>query len=231
MELLRCHPGWFVFWNPQPGAVISCGDQSFEATADQAFLIPPYTVISGNTRKRFSHFYAHFDAGEPFRDCVNQIYALSPEPAKRFFQKYFELDDLHKMLGWRIMILEYLAMLPEQAFNSSKNNINENITRVLENVKKDLTAPWSNQSMAKMANMSENNFYRHFRKVMGVPPQKYIKSLLLNEARYMLVNSSLSIDAIARKTGFADRYSFSKAFKTFFAVSPGFLRRNYKKSS
>ena len=222
------HPCWFVFWNPVPGAVISCGEQTFEVTPLHAYLIPPYTVISGTNRRRFNHFYAHFDAGEPFNNCVNQIYVLSPEPAKRFFQKYFELDELHKMLGWRIMILEYLAMLPEQAFSSSKNNADESIARVLENVKKDLTGSWSNRRMARLANMSENNFYRHFIAVLGVSPQKYIRGMLLNEARYMLVNSCMSIDDIARKTGFADRYSFSKAFKNFFAVSPGFLRRNCK---
>ena len=79
------HPSWFIFWNPEPGAVICCGDQRYEATPDRAFLIPPYTVISAFSEKKFPHFYAHFAAGEPFEQAVNQIYVLPSEAAKRLF--------------------------------------------------------------------------------------------------------------------------------------------------
>lgn len=224
------HPNWFVFWNPEPGAVIGCGDQHYDATPDRAFLIPPYTVISGFSEKKFPHFYAHFEAAEPFEHAVNQIYVLPPEPAKRLFEKFFALDDLHRTLGWHIMIMEYLALLPAAAFTGENQQFDNRIKRVLQVINQNVNGNLSNQVLSEICGMSENNFYRCFRSQMGISPQRYIKSLQLNSARNMLINSNISIENIAIKCGFADRYSFSKAFKSFFAISPGTLRRHSKKN-
>ena len=97
------HPNWFFFWNPEPGALITCGDQSFEITPDYAYLIPPYTVISAGATQPFAHLYAHFTAGEPYSRAVNRIYQLDPEPARRFYCQQRELNDQRRMLYWRII--------------------------------------------------------------------------------------------------------------------------------
>lgn len=224
------HPSWFIFWNPEPGAVICCANERYEVTPDRAFLIPPYTVISGFSEKKFPHFYAHFTAGEPFEHATNQIYVMPSEPAKRLFEKFFTLDAMHRQLGWHIMILEYLAMLPDAALNGENQQIDSRIKRALKMINQNPHGSLSNHALAKMCSMSENNFYRCFRKQMNISPQRYIKSLQLNAARNMLINSNIAIEEIATQCGFADRYSFSKAFKSFFAVSPGSLRLNSKKN-
>ena len=41
----------------------------------------------------------------------------------------------------------------------------------------------------------------------------------------MLGDPELPINVIAVKTGFADRYHFSKAFKAFFGISPAAMRK------
>ena len=147
-----------------------------------------------------------------------------------FFEKFFTLDAMHRQLGWHIMILEYLAMLPDAALNRENQQIDFRIKRALKMINQNPHGSLSNQALAKMCNMSENNFYRCFRKQMNISPQRYIKSLQLNAARNMLINSHIPIEDIATQCGFADRYSFSKAFKSFFAVSPGSLRLNSKKN-
>ena len=69
---------------------------------------------------------------------------------------------------------------------------------------------------------------RQIRKVIGVPLQQYIKSLLGYGAGYMLVNSDLSIETIVRGTGFAAPKGFSGTFKTFLGVLPFFYAETIK---
>lgn len=48
-------------------------------------------------------------------------------------------------------------------------------------------------------------------------------------ARALLSYGDLSIDSIAEELGYADRFSFSKAFLKFNEVTPGEYRRRYCK--
>ena len=47
----------------------------------------------------------------------------------------------------------------------------------------------------------------------------------IREAQQLLQNTALSLDEVALKVGFSNRYQFSKAFKQFFKISPGASRK------
>ena len=220
------HPNWFFFWNPEPGAVISCGSQKFEALPDHAYLIPPYTTISGGSDKPFTHLYAHFEVSEPYANVNRKIYQLDPAPARMFYRERFMLDNPRKMLYWRIMLMEYLAMLPDDDLNKNISYQDERIFRVLESLNNNWQHIPDNRVLAQRAGMSVNNFYRHFREMLGISPQRYLTSMRLTGARNLLINETSSIEEIAVICGFSDRYSFSKAFKQYFGIAPGAFRNN-----
>ena len=220
------HPNWFFFWNPEPGAVISCGNQQFEARSDHAYLIPPYTTISGSSEKPFSHLYAHFETSEPFTNVDRKIYQLDPAPARKFYRERFTLNNPRKMLYWRIMLMEYLAMLPDDALNKNIPYQDDRIFRVLESLNSNWQHIPDNRVLAQRAGMSVNNFYRHFREMLGISPQRYLTSMRLTGARNLLINETSTIEEIAVICGFSDRYSFSKAFKQYFGIAPGTFRSN-----
>ena len=221
------HPNWFFFWNPEPGAVISCGNQQFEARSDHAYLIPPYTTISGSSEKPFSHLYAHFETSEPFTNVDRKIYQLDPAPARKFYRERFTLNNPRKMLYWRIMLMEYLAMLPSEAFEDHTAGQDERILKVLDFLNENYCQrAGDNKTLARKAGMSVNNFHRRFREMLGISPQRYIASMRLNAARNMLLNEKISIEEIAARCNFADRYCFSKAFKQYFGIAPGAFRKN-----
>ncbi len=220
------HPTWLFFWNPTTGAMIKCGEQQFEADPDHAYLIPPYTTISASSRVPFAHLYAHFDASVPFKSADNRIYQLDPTPARHFFYKHSELGNPRRMLYWRIMLMEYLAMLPDDALNSPTSWQDNQICKIIESLNGNWQSAPDNRSLARRAGMSVNSFYRHFRKMLGISPQRYLMSIRLSVARNMLMNEAESIERIASCCGFSDRYSFSKAFKQYFGIAPGAFRRS-----
>lgn len=223
------HPTWFLFWNPTAGARIICGNQEFEADPEHAFLVPGYTVISGFSSKPFHHLYTHFSVGSPFDKVRNQIFRLPPDPAKHFFETRRYSSGIKYDLYWRILILEYLALIPAEAFDGTLQT-DRRVRKALEWAEKQNFCRFGNEQLAAIAGMSVNNFYRCFRRELQISPKRYFLSMRLNRARNMLAAKDADIAQIARTCGFADRYQFSKAYKQFFGITPGAFRRQDGKS-
>lgn len=78
-------------------------------------------------------------------------------------------------------------------------------------------------SVARNACMSEYQFFRLFKAVFGVTPYQYVLQKRLEWGCDLLKTGHFQVSDIALKTGFADIFSFSKAFKKQFGVAPSAL--------
>ena len=76
------------------------------------------------------------------------------------------------------------------------------------------------RSIAKECNMSEFHFYRCFKRVFGITPYQYVLGKRLEHARKLVNETQLRIGAIAQLCSFRDVFSFSKAFKRKYGLSP-----------
>jgi AraC family transcriptional regulator, alkane utilization regulator len=86
------------------------------------------------------------------------------------------------------------------------------------------TRPWTLQALARQVGMSRTLFTTRFRAAVGESPMRYLAKVRLGQAAGYLVAADLSLEAIARRTGYASSASLSKAFKREFGVSPGAYR-------
>ncbi|MHA7964101.1 AraC family transcriptional regulator [Paenibacillus sp. CAU 1782] len=66
---------------------------------------------------------------------------------------------------------------------------------------------------------------RVFKGVFGMSPRQYLSTLLLREAKLMLLNRQLTIDVISERLGYRDVSQFSKQFKRWTNVSPSQFRQ------
>ena len=73
--------------------------------------------------------------------------------------------------------------------------------------------------------MSVSNLCHLFKQETGVSPIRYTMERRLEKALILLGDSRLSMEEIAKKTGFADRYHFSKAFKSRYGQTPVQMRK------
>ena len=83
----------------------------------------------------------------------------------------------------------------------------------------------SNQDICEKINMSQTNFIRLFRQELGISPQKYLRTIKIEKATYMLCYTCRRIEEIATMTGFTDRYHFSRVFKQQMRKSPAAYRK------
>jgi AraC family transcriptional regulator len=74
--------------------------------------------------------------------------------------------------------------------------------------------------LSSLAGMSEKYFIRYFKQALGVTPGQYMYQLKMNRARDLLHSNRYTIQQIAGLLGYPDPFTFSKAFKKYYKVSP-----------
>jgi AraC-like DNA-binding protein len=83
------------------------------------------------------------------------------------------------------------------------------------------------ESMASVAAMSRATFVRHFEKCFGRTPMDYVRDVRLRRAAQLLQVSSMPVDSVAGKVGYASRSHFSRAFSEQYGLSPVDFRKKY----
>lgn len=97
---------------------------------------------------------------------------------------------------------------------------------VLIYINHHIMEPISIHELALIANLSEQYFIKFFKKAMGVTPASYITDLKMKIALELLSKNKYSVKEISKKVGYADTYTFSKAFKRAYGVAP--TKMNFK---
>lgn len=84
--------------------------------------------------------------------------------------------------------------------------------------------PLTLDHLAKQAQMSRHAFARKFKALAGTTPMREVREARLNEARRLLLSTSLPLKAIAPTVGIGDEYQLSKMFRSHFGIPPREMR-------
>jgi AraC-like DNA-binding protein len=85
----------------------------------------------------------------------------------------------------------------------------------------DAAHPWTVAELAHRAAVSRSAFARRFTDLVGEPPMSYLACWRLWLAADLLTRTDATVDAIARRVGYANAYALSVAFKRVYGVRPG----------
>lgn len=142
------------------------------------------------------------------------------------------LDDTRAGHQFRAVgvFAELVALLSDH-FSSYPQEIPEHsnlmrLCQVLEFMEKHYTEALYIPDLAKMASMSESNFYRVFTALLGVSADKYLTRLRLSHAEALLQGTDLPMSEIAARSGFTDSNYFSRAFRHNRGCSPRDFRKH-----
>jgi AraC-like DNA-binding protein len=76
------------------------------------------------------------------------------------------------------------------------------------------------KDVADYVGIHRSYFSKTFTETIGVTPIKYLQLLRLEKGSELLLHTALSITEIALTAGYPDLYSFTRAFKAHYGVSP-----------
>ncbi|MDV8009798.1 MULTISPECIES: AraC family transcriptional regulator [Rhodococcus] len=116
-------------------------------------------------------------------------------------------------------------MLAEWSADWSVGNLShdprQSISAVLREVYSNPEKKWTLPAMSAIAGMSRSMFVSEFKSSVGEPPIQHLRRWRLAlVADSLIVDPTLTLDRLAKKTGYSDAFNLSTAFKTYYGVSP-----------
>ncbi|MEF3307696.1 AraC family transcriptional regulator [Paenibacillus sp. GYB004] len=106
---------------------------------------------------------------------------------------------------------------------SAASSLETDIAHAVEERLQRMASPESEDSIAQIAkemHMSRSQCTKIFTKVYGVSPRRYVSLLIANQAKHLLVTTSLSIEDISIRLGFRSLSHFSRQFRRWTGTSP-----------
>lgn len=222
-------PFWRIYYHFEPGHRLRFGDREIPLGPDRLVVIPGH--------QRFTYL------GDQPAPCLwlafsveRQVEASQPMPItieKRGAIGGF-VDELRALFGCGrhdrreavrqtgVAFVYYILVQPEICWQAP---LPEHIANVVTLVERSPASSWSNEAMARMAGMNRDAFTRSFRQWVHDTPAKYVQRVRIGKACALLAGSDLPIPEIAVRVGFANRFHFSRVFKSQTGLSPARYRR------
>lgn len=103
--------------------------------------------------------------------------------------------------------------------------IEQAVGRVIQTMRDNLGEQLTIDDMARTAMFSKFHFSRAFQRVTGVSPGRFLSALRLQEAKRLLVSTSLTVTDISHRIGYNSVGTFSSRFRDSVGVSPTTYRQ------
>ncbi|MFC7565005.1 helix-turn-helix domain-containing protein [Actinomadura namibiensis] len=103
-------------------------------------------------------------------------------------------------------------------------HVEESVRRVIDSIHQNIGEPITIDDMARTAMFSKFHFTRIFQRVTGVSPGRFLSAVRLQEAKRLLLSTSLSVTEISHKVGYSSVGTFSSRFKSSVGLSPSAYR-------
>lgn len=161
----------------------------------------------------------------PYLEAFNAIPVITPEDVP-FYRRTLELlsDFTEAILLGHGLPSERYNTYRAYALVLQNRNTPLMVRRATEFANAHYTQALTLQSTAKALGRPSEYLGRLFKKSMGIGFHKYLQSVRLDHARYLLQHSARTITEISFIVGFQDPSHFNKAFKRVEGMTPGRYR-------
>ncbi|CCH31211.1 Transcriptional regulator, AraC family [Saccharothrix espanaensis DSM 44229] len=100
------------------------------------------------------------------------------------------------------------------------------VGQVIDSMHANIGEQFTIDDMARTANYSKFHFSRAFQRVTGVSPGRFLAAIRLQEAKRLLVATSLTVTDISHRVGYTSVGTFSSRFRSSVGVSPTTFRQS-----
>lgn len=235
-------PGlWRVYWNRGPMRLKHDGG-THDLPSKTLGLIPPLGGFKPEVDAHTEHGYLHFQLPGLPAGLLGEILTTPLVfPAERatagLMADLFREAATRRQPGpdvpFRAQAVASLAFaaairqLPDDASSRLFQALRgENpISPALARIQGQTGDPAGLDELARLCGMSRRAFSDSFKLWTGLPPWQYQLRERLSRAAELLMHTDDSIERVAARTGFSDRFHLSKAFRRAHGQSPAAFRK------
>ncbi|MCB9293603.1 MAG: helix-turn-helix domain-containing protein [Lewinellaceae bacterium] len=143
------------------------------------------------------------------------------------FKKEELLVRLHKLIELRKQLqARYAGFAPLAPSNNKDIQIEDAFIQKVRSILEEHLSDdnFGIPSLCQILGVSRAQLYRKFKALTNQPVGHYFRSLRLNKAKELLLNTDLPVSEIAYEVGFKEPAYFTRTFKETFGVNPSEIR-------
>lgn len=141
----------------------------------------------------------------------------------KIFSQLFEINDFEEIKGYLLNLCnEFSNKISMIRDDEDLNHVNEAIAYIKDNYQDPLL---SLESLCKVLYLSSGHFSRLFKKSTGVTFIDYLTKVRIDQAKYLLANTSQKMYEISLNIGYEDPNYFSYNFKKNTGMTPSEWRK------
>jgi len=180
--------------------------------------------------KSLIHFFIHFNLGVPFDNVYPGILKIELTDYLKERLDYLtyrlKIENKNFKLTFNLkiqaFIKEVLTNIGPELWKAI--NIDDRVLKVIRYIERNIDEKLSNTKIASTVNMAPNSFARLFKGEINITLHNFIQNRKIARACELFEYKNKTIEDVAFKLGFSDRYHFSRVFKLITGITPG----NYK---
>ena len=178
-------------------------------------------------------FWIHFSGSEAeqmlsFFDKRSYHVGFFPE-FERYchgFSHEFQADRKYNDLLCEGELIALIARIAERIGHGEKKNADfSKIRPALAIMQSESCTRRSNEELAEFCGLSKFYFMKLFKNIIGISPQQYYMSLVIDKSCYLLMNTLYNVSEISVICGIEDSLYFSRVFKKHMGLSPSKYRK------
>jgi AraC family transcriptional regulator of arabinose operon len=224
-------PFWRVTYDYKAGHALRFGDRTVTLDPSLLYIIPNHQRFDCVGDPAVPTLWFAFSTNRNCDPLQEMPIAIPLDPVTRGFAEQFprlfasekpdKRDTIHRA---SMSFLIYLLGAKEICW---QQDTPDHIARVVRLINESPHEKWTNPLMARHAAMSTDGFARSFRRWTGRTPAQYVSEIRTRSACRLLCDTHDTLDAIASRCGFSDRYHLSRVFRRLIGTSPARYRRQH----
>ena len=206
--------------------VYSVGDKNFTADNNNILFIPAGTEYSMEVEDRGSCVVIEFDICDMPKDaCVSEFFFNNSRDILSTAKNILHYWTLKGPAFEAKCLSELYSIITQISTIDSYANTLAGKYRIIHQSVKYIESNYSDSDLytpqlAEMSGIGETYYRNIFIAVFKMPPAKYIQSYRIDKAKELLVGTTLSLEEIAEKVGFANSSYLCKVFKSTTGMTP-----------
>ncbi len=231
-----CNPGhfygpavrsyWLLHFVVSGKGVFKTSRGEYELSKNDVFIIRPYEVTYYEADKNDPWHYIWIGFSSDIKlpsGIVNNDTVYAPFLWENF-QNSIEADDISKNVkGYEAylcsQIWDIISKIEREYAKSA--SFSDRYIRAAANIMEtEYNSGVTVEDVSDRLHLNRSYFSTLFKKVMNRSPREYLIALRMEKAAELLCKKHIGVAVVAVSVGYPDVFSFSRAFKNYYGVSP-----------